>query len=310
MGYKCYEAMKSRCYNKKDDSYIRYGGIGITICDRWLYGEKDKSGWECFIDDMGPRPSTNLSIDRIDNDGNYCPENCRWATAKEQQRNKKNNVLVTIENQTKCVAEWCEIYNLAPSTYQNRIVRGWSEVEAIITPPEDQSENSSNYPKIYLEIDGEKKSLLEWSQISGVDKKTIRHRISKNWPAKEAVFKIPEPTNKNPFNDNGPNNTLKINIDGEIKSLKEWSRISGIDYKVVYARYYMGWDIKDAIFKQVEDQTVYITIGDKTMDCKNWSEISGIPPEIIRSRYSKYNWSSEDAVFRPLSKRSKFYKED
>lgn len=81
--YTAWLGMKSRCYNSNHNRYIHYGGRGITVCDRW------KDSFENFLADMGKRPSENLSIDRIDNDGNYEPSNCRWATGKVQILNRK-----------------------------------------------------------------------------------------------------------------------------------------------------------------------------------------------------------------------------
>ena len=95
-GYHIWVLMRIRCYDKKSVAYKWYGGRGITICERWLDSPN------AFIDDMGPRPSTKHTVDRIDNNGPYSPDNCRWTTNRVQTRNARYNNMVTIDGRTMC----------------------------------------------------------------------------------------------------------------------------------------------------------------------------------------------------------------
>ena len=120
--------MKGRCTNPKSSSYGRYGGRGIKVCQRWL------DSFTAFFNDMGSRPSPYHSIDRIDNDGDYEPGNCRWATTKEQSRNTSRTVLVTHAGETLCVSEWADRYGISPSLLHSRLHYGCSFEEAVSRP--------------------------------------------------------------------------------------------------------------------------------------------------------------------------------
>lgn len=120
--------MIDRCKNTKHHAYNRYGGRGINICARW-------QNFENFLKDMGKPPTKNHSIDRIDNNGNYCKFNCRWATKKEQARNRSNNSLVLYKGKTQCIAAWAEEFDIDYARLHQRIFRWhWSIHKALTTP--------------------------------------------------------------------------------------------------------------------------------------------------------------------------------
>jgi hypothetical protein len=125
--YQSWQAMKSRCCCLGDHAYSQYGGRGIKVCEKWMR-------FEGFLADMGQRPDGH-SLDRIDNDGDYEPSNCRWATRSQQQRNTRGNRLLTFRGETMCVAAWAERIGLNESTLWCRITRsGWSVEDALTRP--------------------------------------------------------------------------------------------------------------------------------------------------------------------------------
>ena len=115
--------MKQRCLNENDKNYKDYGARGIKVCKRWLK-------FENFYKDMGKAP-INKSIDRINNNGNYEPDNCRWATMKEQANNKRYNHLLTFNGKTQTIAQWSEELNIKRSTLSQRLRYGWNIERAL-----------------------------------------------------------------------------------------------------------------------------------------------------------------------------------
>jgi hypothetical protein len=126
--YKAWLGMRGRCLYEPGRSYPRYGGRGITICDRWLQSADN------FIEDMGRRPSKNHSLDRINNNLGYEPSNCRWATRIEQANNKSNNRILTVLGVSKSVAEWSREMSVSTVTIFSRLKWGWSDEDAVMKP--------------------------------------------------------------------------------------------------------------------------------------------------------------------------------
>lgn len=126
-GYWTWQAMRNRCGSKSSKDYPRYGGRGIKVCERW------QKSFECFIADMGEKPD-GATIDRIDNDGDYTPENCRWATATTQANNRRNSVYLTHDGTTLTLSQWARRVGIKVVTLNQRLSHGWSIADALTTP--------------------------------------------------------------------------------------------------------------------------------------------------------------------------------
>ena len=118
--YDVWKAMKARCSNPHLNNYHNYGGRGIVVCDRWL------ADFRNFLSDMGLRPSAKHSIERIDNDGHYDPDNCRWATKADQCRNKRNNVWLELDGERMIQSDWDKRLGFRRGTVLARLKRGWT----------------------------------------------------------------------------------------------------------------------------------------------------------------------------------------
>ena len=119
--------MLDRCNNPNADNYDRYGGKGTRVCTRWME-------FESFYEDMAPRPE-GTSLERIDNDKDYCPDNCRWATSREQANNRRNNRIIDINGQKLTMAEWCRKTGISKATVYWRLSNGWNVNKALTTVP-------------------------------------------------------------------------------------------------------------------------------------------------------------------------------
>ncbi|MFA6790412.1 MAG: hypothetical protein WCR65_02440 [Parcubacteria group bacterium] len=121
--YRTWHHMRERCYKKNCKKFDYYGGRGISVCKCW-----DK--FENFYKDMGEKPK-GMTLDRIDNNGNYCKENCRWATYKEQANNKSNNRIIKYNGEKKTLSQFADDFGIKQNTLLYRIKRGWNIKRAL-----------------------------------------------------------------------------------------------------------------------------------------------------------------------------------
>jgi hypothetical protein len=124
--YQAWASMINRCYNDRSPWFKHYGGRGIEVCDRWLYTPV----W--FIKDMGDAPSKSHSLERIDNDGPYSPENCVWALPKDQGRNRRTNKVISFCGTKATAVEWAEFIGISPAAFHSRLRRGMPPVLALV----------------------------------------------------------------------------------------------------------------------------------------------------------------------------------
>ena len=128
--YNAWNSMIARCYRLTHHAYNDYGGRGIKVCDRWL------ESYPNFLEDMGRRPNKGYSLDRKLVNGNYEPDNCRWATKTEQNRNRRDSNPLLYMGELKTLAEWAEVVNIPRLVLHDRIRRrGWDLDKAMTTPP-------------------------------------------------------------------------------------------------------------------------------------------------------------------------------
>lgn len=172
--YTLWIEIKKRCYNQNDTSYEWYGGKGITVCKEWLddfmnfYNWAIKNGYDETL------PRGVQTIDRIDYNGNYCPENCRWITIQEQQRNKVSNTPYELNGESHLLCEWAEILGFDYNLLRSRVVSyGWTLEQALKEPLNSKPNNKV----IRIEYSGEKLSVKEWSEKLGIPENTIRGRM-------------------------------------------------------------------------------------------------------------------------------------
>ena len=169
--YHLWNGMKARCGNPRHSHFPHYGGRGIYVCDEW------RKSLLKFIEDMGERPSDNHQIDRINNDGPYCKENCRWVTRTEQARNRSDNKFYEVDGKTQCLQDWATESGINTTTLRLRINRSGLTMEQAL-------EFTHN---VYLTVDGITKTQKEWCNQLGLNPSTVCQRIKRGLSDKKAL---------------------------------------------------------------------------------------------------------------------------
>lgn len=177
--YLTWQGMIARCTNPSHVGYQRYAKKGITVCERWL------TSFENFIADMGEKPK-GRSIDRIDNDKGYYPENCRWATAKQQCRNQDKTIMLTVDGVTKPLQDWADDVGAKHATIKERILNGWGHKDAVYTPVGTYQDNVRTR---VLEFNGKKMHPREWAEELGISVGSVYQRLSRGWPMDRVLSK-------------------------------------------------------------------------------------------------------------------------
>jgi hypothetical protein len=273
--YKIWQSMRQRCNNSNNAAYPNYGGRGIMICDRW-------DDFTKFYEDMGPRPTSRYCLDRVDNEGNYCPENCRWATYVEQNRNRRSNKIILHEGQSQCLEKWAETFGISSDTILKRLDRGWKVDEALTTPIQFQE----------ITYNGDTRSVEEWAKISGISATCLRRRIRSGWLISDLFLPVKTKPKKTRKKDD---TTLTVEYLGELIPYTELSRRYDIPTNVLHSRLVTGWSVDDAMNKPIRNPEE-LEFNGKKQTVAQWSREIGISHQTLRYRLKK-GWDLEKALY-------------
>ena len=173
--FQIWAGMIKRCENTKANGYENYGGRGIRVCPEW------RADFLAFYRHVGPKPSPQHSIDRIDNNRDYEPGNVRWATWKTQARNKRGNHRLQHDGLDLTVAEWAERTGIPYRTILTRMADGWEPSRALTEPSKTYSTRHSKGNNRMVEWDGRRLSLKQWADETGLAYHTLRCRLNRGW---------------------------------------------------------------------------------------------------------------------------------
>ena len=176
--YSAWASMKQRCTNERGEKFKHYGGRGISFYPPW-------ENFANFLSDMGPAPDQKATLERLDVNKDYGPENCVWAPWSDQHRNKRNTIRITANGVTKSVQSWAESTGLARACIVKRLGMGWSDQDAVTTPSDLRRPRRPNKRTRWVDIDGVSRPLADWARELGVSSMCLSWRIKSGWYEKK-----------------------------------------------------------------------------------------------------------------------------
>lgn len=184
--YNCYYNMLQRCYNPKCKAYGDYGARGIEVCARWRYGNLEKSGFECFIADLGLRPKNTFWLERENYNGNYEPANVSWKPREIQNSNTRRNIFVVLNGQRMTLSAAQRITGFSRCKIDFWRAKGMT-IQEIFDKLYDGTYRKTERPTKKITFAGETHTLYEWAKIQGIGYSRLKARISAGWPTSKAL---------------------------------------------------------------------------------------------------------------------------
>lgn len=183
-----YEAMVARCLHPSNPSHEHYLARGIGVCDRWLAGEDGKTGFECFLSDVGERPSLSLTLERKDNDLGYFPGNVRWASRLDQARNRTTTRLFPFRGRSALLREISLETGVTFDALRWRIEKLGMDIDAAVSVPVQKGQNFSRPTPIRTyKFLGQQRTVREIAVLTGVNLSTLKYRLSKGQSIEEST---------------------------------------------------------------------------------------------------------------------------
>ena len=177
--YNIWSHIKCRCFDPKDKYFKNYGGRGINMCDNWKYSFSSFVTWA-----KQNGYSSELTIERINVDGDYTPGNCRWATRREQNRNKRDNIFLTYNGETLCLSDMANKYGVSYQNLRYRLKKGWSIEAALFTKPKEVTSNH-----VFLSFNGITLPFCKMAEHFGLKPTTLKARLNYGWSLEDALTK-------------------------------------------------------------------------------------------------------------------------